>query len=465
MQEKRSFFQKFASIVSANTPFKVISKRDSDALDSSQARMKAVALNTLAQGARSMGSIKSNWLKKPGRVSFRMLRQIARQDALTRICVNVIKKSVSQCSWEIRAKKKAPGNHEIYKNEIEEAYELLEFMNNNGENMRILLDRVLEDLLILDAGAIEKVWSLDWTKLMALNSVDGATIRPVYNEFGELGNPAYFQYVNNKKAAEFSKEELVYMMANPQNDLNNFWYWLSPIESILLQVQASLEADLYNIKSFTKDNVPPGMLDLGDLTNEQAEEFIATWNATVITNQQSLKFIWGSDNTKKYIPFNSSNKDMQYSEYIDWLSRVKLAAYGLSSIDANIFQDANYSNSKVQEQLSKSRWVRNAKHLVEEYFTRQVLRQMGENFKRLEFKFVEAETLEEKKTQADIDKIYVDTGIMEVNEVRERDGLEPKEEMDYDEDLDAGIAQAMGDEVIELDPTAEWVNKSMKSFY
>lgn len=128
--------------------------------------------------------------------------------------------------------------------------------------MRILLDRVLEDLLVLDAGAIEKVHSLDGAKIMGLNSVDGATIRPVYNEYGELGNVAYKQFMNGKVVAEFSQEELVYIMSNPQNDVTMFGYGVSPIESVLMQVQASLEADMYNIKHFSKDNIPPGMLNL-----------------------------------------------------------------------------------------------------------------------------------------------------------------------------------------------------------
>ena len=88
--------------------------------------------------------------------------------------------------------------------------------------------------------------------------------------------------MNEAKVAEFEKEDIVYIMANPVNDVDLFGYGMSPIESILLQVQAALEADMFNIKHFTKDNIPPGILDLGDMTQDQAEEFIATWNATVI---------------------------------------------------------------------------------------------------------------------------------------------------------------------------------------
>lgn len=116
-------------------------------------------------------------------VSFDVLRQLAKHDAVVRICVNVIKKSVSQSKWHIGVHPNAPKGKKGYEKERQQVLEVFEFINMNGENMRILLDRVLEDLLILDAGAIEKVYSLDGQNILGLNSVDGATLRPVYNEF------------------------------------------------------------------------------------------------------------------------------------------------------------------------------------------------------------------------------------------------------------------------------------------
>jgi hypothetical protein len=243
---------------------------------------KAISLNT-TRGYSSPQQIEQYWLRKPWKVTFKILRQIASRDAIIRICINVIKKAVSQSEWIIQVKKNAPGDiKKDYEKEIDTCYNLFEYMNMNGENMRILLDRVMEDLLVMDWWAIEIIRSLDWKRIVALNSVDAATLRPIYNEYWELGNPAYFQLVYERVRCSFKKEDLVYIMANPSNDIDTFWYWLSAIESILLQVQAALEADMFNIKHFTKDNLPPGILDLWDMTQDQAEEFIATWNATVI---------------------------------------------------------------------------------------------------------------------------------------------------------------------------------------
>ena len=398
---------------------------------------KAIALNTTT--INSYENIKKNGLKKPGNISFKVLRQIAKQDALIRICVNVIKKEVSQCDWHITVEENAPLWKEGYKKEQEYLTNFFKYMNTNGENMRVLLDRLLEDLLVLDAWVIEKIKTIDGTELVWLNAVDGATIKPVYDDRGELWDPAYKQFINNQKTAEFSQDELIYMMANPQNDIDLYGYGMSPIESILLQVQASLEADMHNIKRFSGDNVPPGILDLWEMNNEDAETFIATWNATVIGNVDKMKFVWGPGGGKKFVPFQTTNRDMQYSEYIIWLSKIKLSVYGLSGIDANMLQDANRSTAKEQRQITNSRWVKSTKGLVEEYFTRQVIWELGDNFKYLEFSFKKAENLEEMKTLAEIDKIDVEIWKRTPNELRERDGFEKLEEPKFDEELDMKI--------------------------
>lgn len=445
---QKSFIRRAADSIISGLGYYPITKAESGVAG----HYKSMAINPYSRfGTKNLESVLKNGMKKPGKISFKLLREVAKRDAIIRICVNVIKKAVSQAEWEIVIKETAPGDPDSYNTEKEVVYELFEYMNHNGENMRILLDRVLEDLLILDAGVLEKVKTLDGKDLVALNSVDGATIRPVYNERGEFGTPyAYKQIMNDKVSAEFFQDEIIYMMANPQNDVDLFGYGLSPIESILLQVQAALEADLYNIKSFSKDNIPPGMLDLGDMTAEEAEQFIAMWNATVIGNTHGMKFVWGSDNPKKWIDFKGSNKDMQFAEYIDWLSRIKLAVYGLSSIDANMLQDVNRATAEVQQQISDSRGVRSTKALVEEYFTRQIIRELGgdvmdknNKYRHLEFKFKKAEDLLAKKTQAEIDEKYIDKGVIGADEVREREGYKPRPELHaVDEDIESSLREA-----------------------
>ena len=360
----------------------------------------------------------SDGINKPTRVSFNQLRLIGKYDAVIRICVNSIKKEVSQSDWAIVPK---PGKT-VSKKLIDKITDRFLYVNTQGENFRILLDRVIEDIMVIDAGVIEVVRNAKGD-ITDLNSIDGATIKPVLNKYGEYDQDrAYVQEVDGKIVAEFKAEDIIYIMSNPQSDMRYYGYGLSNIESILLAVQASLNADMYNSKAFSDDNIPPGILDLGDISQEEAERFQMLWDATVVGSTRKLKMVWGSGNGKKYTPFQANNKDMQFVEYIDWLSRLKLAVYGLTPLDANITQDINKSVAAAQRSISQSRGVRNIKKLLEEYLYRNLLISMGG--KDLDFKFEVNSTMEEKKTQAEIDKIYIETGVITPNQVAEREGFD-----------------------------------------
>jgi hypothetical protein len=258
-------------------------------------------------------------------------------------------------------------------------------------------------------------------EVVALNSVDALTINPNMNERGEFGNIAYYQVIDEKVVASFSKDEIIYMMANPQNDVNKFGFGLSNIESILLTVQSSLNADVYNAMMFNEDNVPPGILHLGNVMEDEAESIKELWNAETIGKTQQMRFTFGPEKIQ-YFPFKNSNKEMQYIELVNWLTRLKLAVYGLSPMDANITQDVNKSTAQIQKSISNSRGVRNMKHLIEESFLKGIFDKRGWDTIKLEFD--KTSDINDQLIQAKVDEIYtVKTGIKTENEIRDRMGL------------------------------------------
>ena len=208
---------------------------------------------------------------KPGIISNDQLRQIAEYDAIIGICVSTIKKSVSQCDWSIVPMKGKKANPET----IEKLTNFFLSPNTEGESLRCLLDMFLEDILILDAGVLEKVYGPEGN-LLEMYAIDGATIRKKMNAEGKTDpNEAYAQVIDNEVVSTFSRKEIIYMMQNPQTNVKSYGYGKSPIEKIMLTVQSALQADMYNAKAFSSDNVPPGLIDLGDMSDEQAQAYVA----------------------------------------------------------------------------------------------------------------------------------------------------------------------------------------------
>lgn len=401
----------------------------------------------------SADATKASAIRKFG-LSFGNLRRIAQYDAVIRICVNAIKNEVSQSDWVIRPKPRFEDKKSYSKAKVKQLTDFFENVNRTGENMRELLAKVLEDILILDQGVVELVRSYSGD-IVGLNSVDGATIRPIINAYGDV-NPAaaYAQFINEEKVVEFPQADMIMMMKSPQNDVYRYGYGLSNIESIILQVQAALNADMHNARQFSEDNIPPGMVDLGDMNDDEAKQFIALWNATVVPHNHRLKFLWGGKTEKKYTPFKQNNKDMQFVEYIDWLSRIKLATYGLTSQDANITADINRNQGEMQNDLSRSRGVGSIKKLLEEYFTREIIQQ-GFQIDELMFKFPDADNLKDELLQAQIDAIYLEKQVLDVNEIRLRKGLTEKELPEEPEEDDYATAKPKAKKPVEEKSTEE----------
>lgn len=422
MAQQKTFFQKFVQKVGVGLTRTFTKQKKAIALDRRDLQRTF--------GDALIGNPKKIGIGKPSKITFRQLRLIAASDTIIRICINIIKKAVSQAEWNVIPTKKHIDDFDS--EHIDKATALFELVNTKGENLRSLLDMVLEDLLTIDAGVIEKVFNFEG-ELVELNSVDGATIRPVLNQFGDL--KGYVQVIRNKVVAKFEPKEIIYIMQNPQNDVRHYGYGKSPIEEILLTVQASLNAEIYNAQMFSKDNIPPGILDLGNMSQEEAQNFIAMWNATVIGSTQKMKFVYGSDNPKKFVPLNGTNKDMQYMDYVDWLSRLKLATYGLSAIDANITQDVNRATAEVQESITQTRGVSNIFSLIEEYLNREILIPMG--YTDVQFRFSRDTNMKSKKTQAEIDKIYIETGVALPSDIAKREGFDTYDR-EEDEELDMG---------------------------
>lgn len=143
---------------------------------------------------------------------------------------------------------------------------------------------------------------------------------------------------------------------------------------------------------------------------------------------------------------------MQFIEYIDWLSRLKLSVYGLSTVDANLTQDVNRSTAHVQYGITKSRGVQSVKRLIEEYFNREIIRPMG--IQDLEFRFKRVTTLEEKKQQSEVDKVYLDSGVVSPSYIANREGFD--EIVDFmDEDLDPNLETSSLPEEPKIDSTPD----------
>ncbi len=289
---------------------------------------------------------------------------------------------------------------------------------------RTLQDLLVDDLLIFDTAALVKNYSRTG-KLAEMYHIPGDQIRLYRNDdrtIPEAPEPAYVWEEAGMIRAEFTKDEMVFMMQNPQEN----GYGMSPLEVAAYIITASIFADEYNIDFFKNSNVPPGVFDLGkDVTEDQRLLFQQMWENEVKGRGglHRMLFTSGTEGAQ-FIPIQQqSNKDAQMMEYMKWTLAVKTACYGMSGQDIGFVVDYHRTTSETQAGMSQARGVRSVLHLLEQYYNREIVKKEFD-FDDVKFEWQDIDTTDEQK-EATIDTQDLGTGVISINERRKKLNLKP----------------------------------------
>lgn len=389
-------------------------------------------------------------LSKPGRVSFEVLRRAVQSTHAARIIVNTLKEKVTKTKWVIKPKKQNTKITSDMQVQIDQVTDLFDHPNLNDETFRTLLDKTLEDLLVLDAACIEKTRYEDGT-LAELHHVDGSTIRPVYDEWGrqdveimmtitegQVEAPVSFvQIMDNSQyggpesgqiVASWPKKDFIRFMQHPQGSMEGFGYGLSGIESVVSVVANILNADNFNANYFEEGSFPPMIVQILGQVNQRDLQLYREYLMAELAGQYHRPAVMAGGNDLKIHNLKDiTNRDMEFMEYMKFMVRLLAAAYGLSGQDIGLTDEVGSKNvSETQKDLTQEKGYSSILHLIKEVFNQEIVwKDFG--FKELEFDWVADDTMDPKEA-ADIYKSQLESGICTINEAREKQGYEKYEE-------------------------------------
>lgn len=405
-----------------------------------------------SRGQRSTQFIEKG-LVKPGRISYDTLRRAALSVHIVRICIHTLKQKVTKTKWVIqntelnRRKMKDP--------RVKEVENLFKHPNTNDETFRTLLDKMVEDLLTLDAVSIEKTRFPDGD-LAELYFVDSATIRPVYDEYGnqdiliplhteqamKKGDPdenlptSYVQVLDNSQyggpesgeiVAAWPKRDFIHFHMNPQGAMESFGYGLSPIEGILSVVSNILNADNYNSTYFEEGAFPPIVMQLIGQVNQRDLEAYREYLVAELSGNFHRPAIMATDKAESLQIHNLkgfNNRDMEFMDYQLWLAKLCCAMFGLAPEDIGLTDTTGSKNvSEVQQEISEQKGYSSILQLFKEVFNQEIIwKDFG--YEDLEFDWVSTDQQGpgEQSTMYDRD---LKNGSVTLNEVRAKRGLAP----------------------------------------
>lgn len=301
-------------------------------------------------------------LRPEARLSYSVLNKCYKRSSAVRPAVDGIVREITTLPFTIDG---YPGKKfdEGHKTEVEA---LLHDPNRNKETFREILAKVLTDMLVYDAGAIEKIKSPSG-KLVELMARAGDTITPVGDEHGVLEK--YVQSVGGK-TQDFKKEELIYMMLYPRAGS----LWGTPIiESIVDEVGTLLYSNEHIARSFTEDEVPPGVLNLGEIGKQAYLD--AKEDFRVGKGQKKdfkLRVIHGTKEVK-WVDFKRPNREMQLDELRSSIERIIFRNFGVVPIQLGEVSDVNRSTALIQMQVAQSRLIMPIVHLLSYYVDKEII--------------------------------------------------------------------------------------------
>ena len=351
-------------------------------------------------------------------------RHWAKTSEWVRGAISIRRTQVSSADWDI-----VPYDQRkrYSKRQQEAVRELFRSPNPQNDSYRSFVEPVIEDLLILDAGCIEKERNIAGD-LLRLWPVNGAWVKVDAMWDGNPDAARFFWYPDGyNEKARWKNDDFIYMMANPRTDSP---IGLPPLETLRATVEAEMAAHEYNRRQ-VENAAPDGIINLGEgFTEPQVNRFREFFESEV-AGRGPLGFIGGSKDPS-FIKFRDSNRDQQFLEWQIYLVRKIAVVFGLTPQDLGVTFDVNRSTSEIQLQVSEDRGLRPLMSLFQEYMTEEVVwdRAFGGPENNLAFRFTALNLKESTAKAAIYEKALAGVPWRFINEARIDEGREPIPEME-----------------------------------
>jgi hypothetical protein len=355
-------------------------------------------------------------------ISFAQMRSLADSFDLVRLCIETRKDQVSRVPWTFRAKDKAPRNA----NDSRIA-QLTDFFSSpdREHTWQQWIRLVLEDLLVLDAPAIAPLASADgelWSagkSLYALEVIDGATIARKIDSMGRTPAApavAYQQILKGMPAINFTADQLIY---RPRNVRAHKFFGFSPVEQIILTINIGLRRQMHLLNYYTEGNVPEALVQTPkEWSADQISEF-QDWFDSALA---------GNSRRRRRITFVPECGTIQFTrdpklkdELDDWITRIVCYAFSLSP--QQFMPQMNRATAETSVEQANAEGLAPLLCYLADTVNLVVQRYFG--YRDLEFVWQQDRSLD-PLAQAQVDEIYLRSGVLTVDEVRAQLGKAPK---------------------------------------
>lgn len=349
-------------------------------------------------------------------ITFQQLRSLADGYDLLRLVIETRKDQLCALRWNIVGRE----TDDKIKNDDPRVKELEKFFRRPdgkltfNEWLRVLV----EDMLVIDAPCIYPR-NTNGGKMHSLEVMDGATIKILIGDDGRTPAPplpAYAQVLKGMPAVHYTTDELIY---KPRNRRSWKLYGYSPVEQIIMTVNIALRRQMNQLNYYTEGNIPEALASCPpEWTPEQVERFQLGWDAVIAgqpDQKRHMKFIPGGIDVK-------FTREQALKDTMDeWLARI--VAYAFSVSPQALVQLMNRATAESAAETAQLEGLAPLQLWVADLINDIIERKFG--YDDLVFEWDGGEELD-PKAQAEINKIYLECGVLDAEEIRKDLGRDPR---------------------------------------
>jgi PAS domain-containing protein len=362
-------------------------------------------------------------------ISFAQLRAFADGYDLLRLVIETRKDQMERLRWSIQLKDSKAKQSPQVKNKIKELTKF--FKKPDGEHKwNTWLRMVLEDLFVIDAATLHRRRTRSG-KLVALDQIDGATIKRVIDDWGrtpeEEGAVCYQQILKGMPAIDYTRGELTYAPRNPRV---HKVYGYSPVEQILMTLNIALRRQVFQLNFFTDGNIPAALIGVPESWTPDQIRTFQEWFDNILSGnlaeKRKARFVPAAVG-KTYVPTQETEL---FGKAEEWLARVVCFAFNISP--QPFVQTLNRATADVAQETAESDGLTPIQNWVKDVIDEILEDDLGAD--DFEFMWRDDAELDPLKRQQ-ITSGYLKDGLVTINEGRLDAGREPYDDPKFDEPM------------------------------
>lgn len=278
--------------------------------------------------------------------------------------------------------------------------------------------------------------------------VDPSTIRLLDPGYRDPGDPFAVQVIGGSIVESFDTSELAFCVRNPRSGIKAYGYGTSEIESLVREITGFLWGMDYNRRFFTQGSATRGILNFkGTIPDKQLRAFRRQWYAMVSGVSNAWRTPITNADELQWINMQMSNRDMEYSAWLDFLIKVCCARYNIAPEEVN-FSYGNTGQAQSMSGVPLEEKIKASKDLGLRPLVRWFFTQLNTHFLQKidpDYEIVPV-GLDDKGEESEIDLLAKEGGAwLTIDECRERRGEEP-------------LGEEKGGDVIENQVWMQWFN-------